>query len=95
MEKLTSKYVRAWCEEWALAPAATEQALTTYAQVENEAEVLACLAGLASAQRSWLIRTGRLTTPEAVIANPSLRPTDPDPDWNSDTDSVSKRLFRG
>lgn len=91
-QKLTSDYVRAWCEEWALHPASVEQALTTYALVENESEVLACLCGLARAQQYRLLRANRLTTPEAVITDSSALPTETNPDWNASTDEYLNRF---
>jgi len=93
MRKLTSLYVRAWCEEWAMTAAATEQALTTYAQVESDAEVLACLAGLAAAQRSCLLRTGKLISLKAFLRDPSLLPPDPEPNGDAESDTLSNRFF--
>lgn len=92
LNKLTYSYIHAWCEEWALHPAAVEQALTVFAEAKSEAEILACLCGLANAQRFRLLRAGKLTTPEAVIADDSAWPLDCNPDWNAE-DKPNPDLF--
>ena len=91
--RITSHDVRAWCEEWALPPAFLEIALTTYACAQDDAEVLACLRRLASAQQKRLLREGRLISLAKFLRSPEILSAEVDPDWNPVWDDVVERLF--
>jgi hypothetical protein len=93
LEKLTSSYVRAWCEEWAVNADTTQRMLEVYARATDDGEVIEYLSAIASARRFQLRRAGRLITLEDFLEERRALPADTEIDWNVEMADHIRRLF--